>query len=1672
MATRKEKYRRQQAQLKKKFSLIMIALLLILQSFSGIVPTSYSQATGDEASIEIASGEDVETNEGSAETNGSEGIEADSSSSETDGNEGTDLQEDEGSASTEADSVSSETDGNEGADSQEVEGDPSSEDSAGTGTDGASDEGGSGLTGTVEGIESEVDEATDEDSASIEADENKDKEEISENTEAELVVEDEEGKEEAAEEKQKPEFPVMMKPMTLFAPMGAAAPISENIITGVNLWNKVPYDGDGSAKKLEDIRPEVGDLVVLYYDWKLAEGHSYGAGSTYQFNLPTEFKTATELSGDLTGEVGKVGEYIVTPSGQVTFTFNDSIDNETGLEGNFYVWRSFDESQLASSTKHEIQFADQAATKITIHFKSEATNAIVKNGIKDKPMNPSKIDWVVDFNIGEEPIDDAVFTDVIPVGLNIDMSSIEVTELIVKLDGSVTEGGTFNNYTSDNLGPGAGFELTFTDPTITKAYRVKYATTVDPIITTPYNKDHENKATVSGTNITTMEAIKKLNVSFSRPLAKASTGYDSPTQTITWKIQYNYNEQTIARADAWVEDAINPTGTAASLLQELVDTNPANPGSFEVYEMTIDDNGNSTRTTGTPLVYGVDYTVDDSFSDGAYGEGFKIEFTNEITSAYEIIYKTKAKERIYADSATITNKARMTGAIETEATRSINQVIFTKDDGVINYNSKEITWTITLNEDKNEMKDVIITDTFGEGMTLDENSLKASLAANGFTEDYYTLVGNPDYNSGFIITFIGGTTITDKHIITYKTKIEPTDYSAAVIKTKAYANTGTLNWCEDNGGGCVAQTEISKTGTRNLNNDTKNNGSKTMRGYNAQTKEISWELDVNYNRHTINGAIVEDIYIADITKENQTFLPASLAVHKLTIATGGGKSLGAPHPINTTDTDKFEYILNGDGNIIGFKIKLGDITDAYRITYKTSLVNHAVIGPYANKATLYATSTPETKLFNETASVSPKHGGEFVAKTGQQGTGADALFANWTVNINRSQSFIAANSSLTDTLSVGQTLISGSFKLYETDVAVNGTVTKKAGPVFVDPAAYTLAVTGNTFTLTFNNDLHTAYILEYQSFIDADDGENISNNITFAGQSAGVVNENKNSNILVNFAGAGGGAVTAGKGTITILKEDASNSSKKLAGAVFEIYNKARTLKVDGPLTTDADGKIVSKKLNYADYSIKEVGAPPGYKIDTEWTDIKLNKADQNATIKNTEIKQGLELTKLANKTIQGGLINQPLAEVVYKLQMKDGAEYKDVLGQTNLITNAQGKIALADLAAGDYQLIETVPVKGYILDPTPIPFTIVQNQTAVLTKTVTNTLIEDGSLELTKVDAFDNAAIENAEFELQDDEGNVLQTGLKTDATGKLVLTNLIGGSYQIVETKAAEFYKLNTAPITFEIIDGAKDSKITFANDLKTCGVQLNSVRLNNETTKLKGAEFKIVDENGNVVKDKNGNNLEQLITDVDGKLIVTDLRPGKYQFIQTNAPTGGYVLNKTPIDFEIPKVSVTCTPTEVKVTNAARTSSGGGGSYVPPLPKPPTEELKKPEENNPIEEKQPEKENLPENEKPKELVPNKPIEENTGGNNSNVADATEGNTNDDVSGGTVLSSSNKKPSISSNSSAQATKNRSFVNGKWVELPKTGEEAKTGLYIVGAISLIIGASLLFFKRRRKIKI
>ncbi|EGO7986491.1 collagen binding domain-containing protein, partial [Enterococcus faecalis] len=371
-----------------------------------------------------------------------------------------------------------------------------------------------------------------------------------------------------------------------------------------------------------------------------------------------------------------------------------------------------------------------------------------------------------------------------------------------------------------------------------------------------------------------------------------------------------------------------------------------------------------------------------------------------------------------------------------------------------------------------------------------------------------------------------------------------------------------------------------------------------------------------------------------------------------------------------------------------------------------------------------------------------------------------------------------------------------------------------------------------------------------------------------------------------------------------ILNKTDAKTGKALQGAVFELQSKDGKILQSG-LKTDASGKLAVERLEPGDYQFVETKAPTGYVLDQMPVKFAIEKGQTEAvqvSMTNELTPGGVILSKTDAKT--GGV----LQGAVFELQSKDGK-----ILQSGLKTDASGKLAVEGLEPGDYQFVETQAPTGYDLDQTPVKFAIEKDQTEAVQVSMTNELTP-GGVVLSKTDAKTGEALQGAVFELKDKNGKVLQSGLKTDISGKLAVEGLEPGDYQFVETQAPTGYDLDQTSVKFAIEKGQTEAvQVSMTNQPTVGSVVLN--KIDSETgDKLAGAVFELRDNNGNIV-------LEDLKTDNNGKLAINDLKPGTYELVETKAPDG-YILDGTPVEFTIK--NNTSTQKKVTKTNKGKVTS----------------------------------------------------------------------------------------------------------------------------------------------------
>ncbi|MCT3573752.1 LPXTG cell wall anchor domain-containing protein [Levilactobacillus brevis] len=156
------------------------------------------------------------------------------------------------------------------------------------------------------------------------------------------------------------------------------------------------------------------------------------------------------------------------------------------------------------------------------------------------------------------------------------------------------------------------------------------------------------------------------------------------------------------------------------------------------------------------------------------------------------------------------------------------------------------------------------------------------------------------------------------------------------------------------------------------------------------------------------------------------------------------------------------------------------------------------------------------------------------------------------------------------------------------------------------------------------------------------------------------------------------------------------------------------------------------------------------------------------------------------------------LSGAVYTLQKKNSVGvFEDF--QTGLTTDSNGKIKAIGLETGDYQFVETKAPSGYLINQTPVQFSIATSDISA-NHAVTQS-DQKNSVILTKTDATSGEVLAGASYNLLNSDGSLYQGPLTTDSNGQITVSNLAPGTYKFLEDTAPSGYAVNTDPVSFTV-------------------------------------------------------------------------------------------------------------------------------------------------------------------------------------------------------------------------------------------------------------------------------
>ena len=389
---------------------------------------------------------------------------------------------------------------------------------------------------------------------------------------------------------------------------------------------------------------------------------------------------------------------------------------------------------------------------------------------------------------------------------------------------------------------------------------------------------------------------------------------------------------------------------------------------------------------------------------------------------------------------------------------------------------------------------------------------------------------------------------------------------------------------------------------------------------------------------------------------------------------------------------------------------------------------------------------------------------------------------------------------------------------------------------------------------------------------------------------------------------------------------------KGLAGAVYEITADEDVITPDGTLryhkgdvvdtvTTDEDGTAKSKELYLGKYTVVETKAPTGMVINKEKHSVELTYAGQDVAVTETatsfvnerqKVKISLEKILEQNETFGIGK-NDEIKNISFGLYAKE-----DVVSSSGTVIPADGLIEIitldengaatanTDLPFGSYYIKEIATDEHYILSDTQYPFTFEyagQDTETVEIKVNDGKPIENkliyGSVSGKKIDengeALGGALIgifkaDETEFTKE----HAIMTAT-SEKDGSFSFAKVPYGQWIVREIEAPEGFVLDDTSYEVNIGENEQVIEVKITDEYIHGNIELTKVDADYPDNKLTGATFEVYkDVNGDGKLDDGDELIGNLEETATGIYEMKELLYGKYLVRETKAPEG-FVLDK---------------------------------------------------------------------------------------------------------------------------------------------------------------------------------
>ena len=387
-------------------------------------------------------------------------------------------------------------------------------------------------------------------------------------------------------------------------------------------------------------------------------------------------------------------------------------------------------------------------------------------------------------------------------------------------------------------------------------------------------------------------------------------------------------------------------------------------------------------------------------------------------------------------------------------------------------------------------------------------------------------------------------------------------------------------------------------------------------------------------------------------------------------------------------------------------------------------------------------------------------------------------------------------------------------------------------------------------------------------------------------------------------------------GAVRVSKISADNGAV-LSGATFELMNGAGT--VLATQTTGADGTARFDNLPAGGYTVREVGAPTGYKIAVNPSQTVTVAAGVTSDVRfeNDRVNGKIRIVK------RDALTKEALAGAVFTVTRLSAAEGGGAVGEAvaTLTTGADGTAETGWLQWGRYRVAETGVPEHYVdggfvteIDCTEDGKTYAVEAENEPTK---------GWIRLVKTDRLNGNPIEGVAFDIyeNDEYGNALVADMTTGKDGTAVSPPLRKGRYIVRERGATAGYVMEEIALDATVRSdettqlratnqpvmvklklykrdgdeyGGDDPNSRRRDELpQPANIDAPSTRGDGELT---GAVFRVLagaeirDRQGNVLFKKGDTVVDALTTAGDDASAETgELWPGLYEIVEASPPVG---------------------------------------------------------------------------------------------------------------------------------------------------------------------------------------